>query len=239
METARQLIDALQNETREESVSPQRLAGIYDAILSQEESDRENLEKKIEEAAASGSTELPEDFLERVDAIGTTASSALDKAETALDMAKLAIKQIGEGQAGSSAESAQALEKANEAMQSAQTAQTTASNAKTAAETAQTTALNAKSTAETAKTAAQTAQTTASNAKTAADNAKTAVDNAIKLVESTEGALSSYSETTDARLESLEDFRALVGDVSFWTGTMQQYDSINAKDPTTIYFITE
>lgn len=232
METARQLIDALQNETREESVSPQRLAGIYDAILSQEESDRENLEKKIAEAAASGSAELPEDFLERVDAIGTTASSALDKAGTALDKAEQALSQIGEGQAGSSAESAQALAKANEAVQSAQSAQETASNAKTAAETAQTTALNAKSTAE-------TAQTTALNAKTAADNAKTAADSAKELAESTEGALSRYSETTDARLESLEDFRALVGDISFWTGTMQEYDTIAAKDPTTIYFITE
>lgn len=225
METARQLIDALQNETREESVSPQRLAGIYDAILAQEVSDREILEKKIAEAAASGSTELPEDFLERVDAIGTTASSALDKAGTALDKAEQAIQKIGEGQAGSSAETAQALSKANEALEAAGSAQTTATNAKTVADSA--------------KTAAQTAQTTASNAKSAADNAKTAADNAMKLAAATEGSFSSYSETTDSRLDSLEDFRDLVGDVSFWTGTMQEYDSIAAKDPTTIYFITE
>lgn len=172
METARQLIDALLNETREDSVSPQRLAGIYDAILSKGESDRENLEKKIAEAAASGSPDLPEDFLERVNAIGTTASSALDKAGDALG-------------------------KAEQAIQSAQ------------------------------------------SAKAAASDAKTAADNAKKLADTTEEAFSSYSETTDSRLKSLEDFRALVGDVSFWAGTMQQYDSIAAKDPATIYFITE
>lgn len=83
MDTARQLIDDLQNETREESVSPQRLAGIYDAILQKQETDRRDLEQKINETG-SGNAEIPADLKDRLDALGTTSANALEYASMAL-----------------------------------------------------------------------------------------------------------------------------------------------------------
>lgn len=186
METARQLISALQNENAPESVSPQRLAGIYDALLSQQEKDREELLEKIDDAAQSGGGEVPADLAEKLDAIGQTSANALKKASDAL----------------------------------------TASS-------------EAASSAGAAKTAADNATIAAGAAKTAADNATTAADNAAKKAGQALTELSSYSETTDGRIETLEDFRDTLEIPEIWTGTMAQYDALSAKSPTTIYLITE
>ena len=98
--------------------------------------------------------QIPQEYVEGLEAAAADATAAKTAAETAQSTANAAK---------TTAETAQST--ANAAKTTAETAQSTANAAKTTAETAQ-------STANTAKTAAETAQSTANTAKTAANSIK-------------------------------------------------------------------
>lgn len=70
MATASSLIASLETETREESVSPSRLAGIFSAVLS-------------EASASGGSSGMTEDVEERLNAMSSSVKTASDKAAAA------------------------------------------------------------------------------------------------------------------------------------------------------------
>ena len=75
--SATNLITALRTETREDSITPSRIADILDAVL--------------KEGGSGGS--VPADLAERLDAVGITAANAkntADAAKTAADSAKTA-----------------------------------------------------------------------------------------------------------------------------------------------------
>ncbi len=110
MNKIRQDIAALRAETQDNSITPERLGAILDALAD-----------KTEEAVDAGAA-VPTDLLERVDAIGLTASQNLEKIKTLQnDRTTLNNSLI-------------------QATNIADTAKTTATEAKTTANTAKTTA---------------------------------------------------------------------------------------------------
>ena len=233
MQSLEQLIKSLRDATQPESVSPQSLAEIYDAVIDRLKSDRRELEALISESG--GSADVPDDLLQRLEAIGETAANALETASNAFN----ATSEMSGALDGAVDEAADAKKSASAAVTAAASAKTTADTAKSAAQTAQSTADSAKTAAQTAQSTADSAKTAAQTAQSTADSAKTAAQTAAQTANRIDSEFTHYCDANDSRIEVLEDFRETLVVPKTWCGSAAQYDAVASKDPETLYFITE
>ncbi len=148
MDSTSKLIHDLDNETLPDSVSPQRLASIFDSLHRKQSENYNDLSERID----GSQSHVPDDIMQRIEAIGESASRAV-----------------------------------------------VASN-------------KAQQDASAAKDSAEDAISKANEAKGAADSAQSSAQEA---------------------LSGIKDIP------NFWTGSVEQYNSLSSKDESTIYFITE
>ena len=137
------------------------------------DSDPTDYELHLYRYVPSDIVQIPQEYVEGLEATAADATEAKTTAETAQSTA-------------------------NAAKTTAETAQSTANSAKTAAETAQSTANTAKTTAETAQSTANAAKTTAETAQSTANNAKTTAESI-----NTRGKTWTQSNITSGRFDAI------------------------------------